>query len=233
MARLRRGDLPPRILCPPPGPLSRRLARQATHAEAPGINTVTANGKALFWQEARGANVLDVDGNRFVDLTSGFGAAAVGHRHPEVVAAVRKQAGILLHGLGDVHSHPDRPRLARQLLRLAPVDDAQVYFAVSGSDAVEIALKTTLLATGRNSILSFDPAYHGLSLGALQVTSRPEFRDPFSPHFHQNVHRLPFAHPVPSVDRCPESRYASSTSLTTRMRRWRWPSGPESVRRSR
>jgi 4-aminobutyrate aminotransferase-like enzyme len=140
--------------------------------------------------------VRDVDGNRFVDLTSGFGVAAVGHRHPRVVAAVRRQAGRLLHGLGDVHAHPLRVELAERLAARVPAAAGaagrRVYFAISGAEAVEIAVKTALLATGRPGVVAFDPAYHGLTVGALAVTSRPAFRDPFAPHLHPWVRRLPW-----------------------------------------
>ena len=199
MGKLRRGDLPPSILCPPPGPRSRRLARHSTRLEAPGINAVGPDGTTLVWQEAKGANVLDVDGNRYVDLTAGFGVAAVGHRHPAVVAAIRQQSGTLIHGLGDVHSHPRRSELAREVLKQTPVDAGQVFFGVSGSDAVEIAVKTAMLATGSAGVLTFEPAYHGLSLGALNLTSRPEFREPFAEHLHANVHRLSFGCPSAEI----------------------------------
>jgi len=201
VAQLRRGDLLPRILCPPPGPQSRRLARRSARYEAPGINAVRPDGTTLVWQEALGTNVLDVDGNRYLDLTAGFGVAAVGHRHAAVVAAIRDQAGLLVHGLGDVHSHLERSALAHQLLQLAPIEDAQVFFGVSGSDAVEIALKTALLATRRERVLVFEPAYHGLSLGALQLTSRPAFRQPFADRFRDTVDRLPFGCATGEIDR--------------------------------
>jgi len=76
-----------------------------------------------------------------------------------------------------------------------------VHFAISGADAIEIALKTALAATGRAGVLAFDPAYHGTTLGALAVTSRPEFRRPFAGHLHPQVVRLPFAAPVKEVAR--------------------------------
>jgi len=191
------GDLLPRMVTPPPGPRSRALSRRLAELEAPGVNTLPPGGEpSLLWEEARGANVRDVDGNVYIDLTSGFGVAAVGHAHPRVVAAVREQAGKLLHGLGDVHAHPLRVELAERLVRLAPVgnlqDNPQVYFAVSGADAVEIALKTALAATGRPGVLSFTPAYHGTTLGALAVTSRDDFRTPFAAHLHPYVRRIPF-----------------------------------------
>lgn len=191
--RLDRGDLLPRIVTPPPGPRSRALSARLAATEAPGVNTLVGDAPSLVWEEACGTNVLDVDGNRYLDLTAGFGVAAVGHRHPRVTAAVREQAGRLLHGLGDVHAHPLRPELAERLGRRAPVSggDPRLHFAVSGSDAVEVAVKTALLATGRPGVVAFQPAYHGLTLGALALTSRPHFRRPFAAHLHAHVHRLP------------------------------------------
>ncbi len=178
-----------------PGPRSRELSRRIAAVEAPGVNTLPSvpGAVSLFWEEAEGARVRDVDGTSYIDLTSGFGVAAVGHRHPRVVAAVREQAGRLMHGLGDVHGHPLRVELAETLVRLVPVDDPQVFFSISGSEAVEIALKTAVAATRRPGVLAFEPSYHGLTLGSLAVTSRPEFRQPFADHLHGHVHRLPFA----------------------------------------
>ena len=187
------GNRLPEILVPPPGPRSRELSAALGELEAPGVNTIAGGQPAIVWEEARGANVRDVDGNTYIDLTSGFGVAAVGHRHRQVVAAVREQAGRLLHALGDVMAHPLRVELARRLTALAPVDEPQVFFAISGAEAVEIALKTALGATGKPGILAFEPSYHGLTLGALNVTSREEFRDPFAAHLHGHVRRLPFA----------------------------------------
>ncbi|MBP1644296.1 MAG: aminotransferase class-III [Acidobacteria bacterium] len=202
MNGLERGDLPPEIVTPPPGPRSRALAARLARAEAPGINTLGPGDlPTVVWREALGANVLDVDGNRFVDLTSGFGVAAVGHRHPRVVAAVGAQAARLLHGLADAAAHPARLELAERLAALAPVDDARVHFAVSGADAVEIALKTAVAATGRARVLAFEPAYHGVSLGALAASSRPEFRAPFAAHLHAHVTRLAFGADPAAVDR--------------------------------
>ena len=201
MPELRRGDLLPKMIVRPPGPRARALARRLRHREAPGINTWVAGEAGVPWLAARGANVLDVDGNRYLDLTSGFGVAAVGHRHPRVVAAVRRQAGVLLHGLGDVAGHPERAALAEQLTALAPLPRAQVYLAASGAEAVEIALKSALLASGRPGIVAFEGAYHGLTLGALAVTSRPAFRRPFAAYLHRHVRRLPFG--------CPPERVAS------------------------
>lgn len=194
--------LAPALVTPSPGPRSRALARELGRLEAPGINTLPAGAAQeppILWQEARGSIVVDVDGNRYIDLTSGFGVAAAGHRHPAVTAALRRQSRILLHGLGDVHAHPLRVALAARLVELAPVDDPQVFFACSGAEAVEVALKTALAATGRPGVVAFTPAYHGLTLGALAVTSRPAFRSPFASWLHPHVRRLPFGCPPAEV----------------------------------
>jgi acetylornithine/succinyldiaminopimelate/putrescine aminotransferase len=193
-ATLGRGDRLPRVVTPPPGPRSRELSRRLAACEAPGVNTV-GEGPALLWQAARGANVLDADGNRYVDLTSAFGVALLGHRPPAVVAAVRRQAGRLLHGMGDLHAHPLRVELAGALAAAAPVPDGRVYFAASGSDAVEVALKTALLATRRPGVLAFAGGYHGLTLGPLAAGGRATFRDPFAAHLHGHVAHLPFGCP--------------------------------------
>ncbi|MEM9290445.1 MAG: aspartate aminotransferase family protein [Acidobacteriota bacterium] len=195
------GDELPLILHPPPGPVSLSLAESMRRYEAPAINTLYYDQPSLVWDRALGSNVWDVDGNRYVDLTAGFGVAAIGHRHPQVVAALTAQSQELIHGLGDVHSHPQRIELARRLADLAPIENAAVYFSISGSDAVEIALKTAVLATGRAHVLAFSPAYHGLTLGALAATSRPRFQAPFQPHLHSLVHRLPFGCPPAEIER--------------------------------
>lgn len=210
--RLARGDLLPRIVTSPPGPRSRGLSEEIGRREAPGINTLVGGAPSLFWHQALGANVLDVDGNRYIDLTAGFGVAAVGHRHPRVVRALRTQSGRLLHGLGDAHPHDLRPALATRLASLAPVhrdhptpDEVRAYFAISGADAVEIAWKTATLATQRAGVVVFRPAYHGLTLGALAFASREAFRAPFATALHPLVHRLDYGCDPAALERTLDS----------------------------
>jgi len=179
-----------------PGPESHALAERLSRVES--RNVTALEPVPIFWERAQGANLWDVDGNRFVDLTAAFGVANVGHAHPAVVAAISGQAESLLHGMGDVHP----PRVKVELLeRLAPLyprgDRAQApkvrtVLSSSGSDAVETALKTALLATGRAGVLAFEGAYHGLSFGALDVTWRKDFRDPFLARLPEATHFVPY-----------------------------------------
>ena len=170
----------------------RNIVRKLEQYEAPGINTLVRGQTDVVLASADGARVTDVTGRSYLDLIGGFGVALLGHRHPQVLDAVRHQMEHLVHGLGDVYANPPRARLARRLAQLAPWSEAKVYPAISGSDAVEIAIKTSVLATGRTKVLAFDPAYHGLTLGALQPTSRESFRSPFAAHAATHVQRLPF-----------------------------------------
>jgi 4-aminobutyrate aminotransferase/(S)-3-amino-2-methylpropionate transaminase len=125
--------------------------------------------------------VWDVDGNRFVDLTAGFGVANAGHGHPRAGAAVQQQAERLLHAMGDVHPAAVKVELLEALARHYPGGAAaRGVLGSSGSDAVEVALKTALVATGRAGVVAFEGAYHGLGFGALDTTWRGMFRDPFA-----------------------------------------------------
>jgi 4-aminobutyrate aminotransferase/(S)-3-amino-2-methylpropionate transaminase len=175
----------PKLRTAIPGPESQALARRLTRVES--RNVTALEPVPIFWERASGANLWDADGNLFVDLTAAFGVANVGHAHPEVVHAIATQADSLLHGMGDVHPPRVKVELLERLLELYPRGSedsppvaARAVLSSSGSDAVETALKTALLATGRPGILAFEGAYHGLSIGALDCTWRSDFREPFS-----------------------------------------------------
>lgn len=146
----------------------------------------------VFWEAARGGNVRDVDGNEYLDLTSAFGVALAGHAHPRVAAAISAQSDRLLHGMGDVHPPEAKLELLERITALAPWKHARAVLANTGAEAVEIALKTALLATGRPGILAFERCYHGLTLGALAVTNRALFRGPFEERLYRGVVRAPF-----------------------------------------
>ena len=161
-----------------PGPRSRELAARLARVESRNVTCLTP--EPIFWERARGANVWDVDGNRYVDLGAAFGVANVGHAHPRVVSAVAGQAAALLHGMGDVHPSAVKVELLEALAGRFPGGGAaRAVLGSSGSDAVEVALKTAALATGRSGVVAFEGAYHGLALGALDATYRETFRAPF------------------------------------------------------
>jgi 4-aminobutyrate aminotransferase/(S)-3-amino-2-methylpropionate transaminase len=149
----------------------------------------------LVWERASGTTVWDVDGRAYLDLTAAFGVAAVGHAHPAVAEAVARQAQALPHAMGDVHPARVTIELLERLQALAPPPLAVVQLGVTGSDAVETALKTAALATGRTGVLAFAGAYHGLSYGALGLTDRMHFRRPFAAQLAAHVEHAPWVGP--------------------------------------
>lgn len=185
------GTLLPRIRTAVPGPRSRDLAARLARVESRNITRISDTGP-IFWAEAAGANVRDVDGNTFVDLTAGFGVAAAGHGNPRVAAAASRQLGRLAHAMGDVHPADVKVELLERLAALAPGDLSVSILSSNGSDAVESALKTAVLATGRPGVVAFDGGYHGLGYGALAVTSGDRFRQPFLRQLYGGVRFAPY-----------------------------------------
>ena len=166
------------------------LASRLAAVESRGVTVL--NPAPPFWTEAEGAAVVDAEGRRYLDFSGAFGVALAGHRHPLVVRRVVEQAGRLVHGMGDVQPPVAKVEFLEALAALVPWPDAKAILGLSGSDAVEAALKTAHLATGRPGIVAFEGAYHGLSLGALAATHRDHFRLPFTQRLADHVAFAPF-----------------------------------------
>lgn len=189
------GTALPTLITDVPGPRSVALAEELSRVECPALTArrarraerTGASHDPISWHEARGANVRDVDGNVFVDLTGGFGAALFGHAHPPIVAAVQAQEQRLVHALGDVHPSDTKVRLLSALAALAPFP-ARVILGLSGADAVEAALKTAALSTRKPGVVAFHGGYHGLSHGPLAACGYGEgFRTPFAEQLNPHV----------------------------------------------
>jgi 4-aminobutyrate aminotransferase / (S)-3-amino-2-methylpropionate transaminase / 5-aminovalerate transaminase len=136
----------------------------------------------VYWVEAEGFRVRLDDGRELIDLTAGFGVAALGHRCKRLQQAVTSQP--VWHALGDL-MEADVTRRLRE--RLGPC-----RFGVTGEDAAEIGLRTALLATGKPGIVAFSGAYHGTGLLALAATGFTRFREPFEVWLPGPVHRYPY-----------------------------------------
>jgi len=192
----------PALVTEIPGPRSRELAASLRRHESRNV-TFLSDDFPIFWRRADGANVWDEDGNRFLDLTSAFGVAALGHTNARVREALAAQAGELLHAMGDVHPSVRKAELCARLSELTfekwGRGPGKVVLGNSGSDAVEIALKTSLLHSGKPGVIAFTGSYHGLGLGALSTTEIPFFREPFRAQLKEFATFVPF----PNCFRCP------------------------------
>ena len=185
------GSILPSLVAGPPGPRSRELANRLRSVESRNVTHLSENFP-VFWEEARGTNVRDVDGNVYVDFTGAFGVSLAGHAHPRVQRALVEQSERLIHGMGDVHPPALKVELLERLNTLAPWKETRTVLGSSGSEAMEAALKTAELSTGRSGVVAFEGAYHGLTLGSLAVTARSDFRDPFRARLHQGVSFAPY-----------------------------------------
>ena len=152
----------------------------------------------IVWERARDVFVWDADGKKYLDLSGAFGVAAAGHANSRVVKAGQKQMARLIHAMGDVHPHAGKAGLARELSRLtferwsSGKKTGKVIFSNSGFEAVESALKTAILDTGKQGIVAFTGAYHGLGYGALNATHRDFFRAPFYNQLREFGHFVRF-----------------------------------------
>ena len=180
-----------------PGPQSLADAATLRRYESRNV-TYTDAEYPIFWQRAEGTNVWDVDGNRFLDWTSAFGVAGLGHTNPAVRDALITQAGSLLHAMGDVHPTPLKAELCARLSALTferwGGGRGKTILGNSGFEAVEAALKTSLLHSGKPGVIAFHGAYHGLGYGALEVGGTPYFREPFRSQLRDFATFLPFPH---------------------------------------
>jgi 4-aminobutyrate aminotransferase len=134
-------------------------------------------------KRGRGVIVTDIDGNDFLDFSSGIAVTSTGHCHPDVVAAIQKQAGELIHMSGTDFYYESLVTLADWLSKIAPMPGPhRVYYGNSGAEAIECALKLARYHTGRQQIIAFFGAFHGRTMGALSLTaSKPQQRRRFAP----------------------------------------------------
>lgn len=175
-----------------PGPNAARIIAEDDRFLSPSYT----RSYPLVVKRGRGCRIEDVDGNSFLDFTAGIAVNSTGHCHPEVVAAVQRQAGELLHMSGTDFYYELMPQLAARLSSIAPMPGPhKVYFGNSGAEAVECALKLARYHTGRQNIISFVGSFHGRTMGALSLTaSKVQQKRRFAP-FVPGVHHVPYPNP--------------------------------------
>jgi 4-aminobutyrate aminotransferase len=187
----------PKIKTKLPGPNARRVLE----ADARLISPSYTRSYPLVAKRGRGVMVEDVDGNEFLDFSAGIAVVSTGHCHPEVVAAIQKQAAELIHMSGTDFYYESMTTLAERLSKVAPMKGPhRVYYGNSGTEAIEAALKLARYHTKRQGIVAFYGAFHGRTMGALSLTaSKPQQRRRFAP-LVPGVSHVPY----PNLYRRPE-----------------------------
>jgi 4-aminobutyrate aminotransferase len=158
----------PHLVTTLPGP----KAKQLVERDAAVVSPSYTRDYPLVAKIGRGAMIEDVDGNTFLDFAAGIAVCATGHCHPDVVAAIQKQASELIHMSGTDFYYPNLVELAEKLASIAPGKEAKrVYFGNSGAEAIEAAIKLVKYHTKRDKLIAFHGAFHGRTMGALSLTA--------------------------------------------------------------
>ena len=158
----------PHLVTALPGP----KAKQLVERDAAVVSPSYTRDYPLVAKIGRGAMIEDVDGNTFLDFAAGIAVCATGHCHPEVVAAIQKQASELIHMSGTDFYYPNLVELAEKLASIAPgKTPKRVYFGNSGAEALEAAIKLVKYHTKRDKLIAFHGSFHGRTMGALSLTA--------------------------------------------------------------
>src|SRR6202011_1031037 len=199
--------LGPKIKTALPGPNARRVLV----GDEKYISPSYTRSYPLVAKRGRGVIVEDVDGNEFLDFAAGIAVVSTGHCHPEVVAAIQKQAAELIHISGPDFYYEHMVRLAERLSTIAPMPGPhRIYYGNSGAEAIEAALKLARYHTGRQNVIAFFGGFHGRTMGALSLTaSKPQQRRRFAPLVPGVTHvRYPYAYRGCSGGPQEEERFA-------------------------
>ncbi len=175
-----------------PGPRGKAIIARDKQVMSPSL----PRSYPLIIDHAKGAEVWDIDDNRYIDFMTGIAVTSTGHAHPEVVAAIKEQAEKFLHiCLADFY-YEVAVELAEALDRIAPFkEDAQIYFTNSGAEALEAAIKLSRYVTKRTEFIAFQGAFHGRTIGALSLTaSKYRQREGFFP-LMPGVTHVPYPDP--------------------------------------
>ncbi len=133
-------------------------------------------------ERAEGSYIYTDDGKKLLDFTSGIGVTNTGHCHPKVVEAIREQAGLFLHAQANIVIHKPMLQLVEEIRKIVPPSIDSFYFANSGAEALENAVKIAKVATGRQNIIVFNGSFHGRTHATMALTtSKTGYRTGFGP----------------------------------------------------
>src|ERR1700694_2417660 len=169
----------PKLKTAIPGPNAKRILA----GDEKYISPSYTRSYPLVAKRGRGIVIEDVDGNEFFDFSAGIAVTSTGHCHPEVVAAIQKQAGERIQMSGTDFYYENMVELAARLSKIAPMAGPhRIYYGNSGAEAIECALKLARYHTKRQNVIAFFGAFHGRTMGALSLTaSKPQQRRRFAP----------------------------------------------------
>jgi 4-aminobutyrate aminotransferase len=169
----------PKLKTALPGPKAKRVLE----GDEKYISPSYTRSYPMVAKQGRGMVIRDVDGNEFLDFSAGIAVTSTGQCHPDVVAAIQKQAGELIHMSGTDFYYESMVTLAERLSKIVPMPGPhKFYYGNSGTEAIECALKLARYHTKRQNVIAFYGAFHGRTMGALSLTaSKPQQKRRFAP----------------------------------------------------
>lgn len=186
----------PEIKTALPGQKAKGVLRQESKYVSPSYT----RSYPLVIEKGSGVWVTDIDGNTFLDFSSGIGVVATGHSHPEVVDAIKKQAAKFIHMSGTDFYYSVQAELAEKLAEIVPgAKNKKVFFCNSGAEAVECAMKLARYHTRRPGYIAFTGAFHGRTFGALSLTASKAVQKKYFMPLLAGVTHVPYAY----CYRCP------------------------------
>lgn len=198
-----RTELPRIITEELPGPKAKKIIERREKSVPSAIRCVYP----VVIEKGEGAMIEDVDGNYFLDWIGGVGVLNIGFSHPEVVEAVKAQADKYFHGMFNVVTHEGYVELAEKLAQIAPVKGEQkkVFFANSGAEADENAVKIAKAFTKRPNIIVFSGAFHGRTLLTMSMTSKKAYAVGMGP-FPDGIYRAQFPYYYRNPEGMPQEK---------------------------
>lgn len=186
-----------------PGPKAKEVIERRAKATPVAIRC----GYPVVIKKGEGAMIEDVDGNKFLDWIGGVGVLNIGFSQPEVVEAVKSQADNYFHGMFNVVTHEGYVALAEKLSKIAPVkgEDKKAFFANSGAEADENAVKIAKAYTKRPNIIVFSGAFHGRTLLTMSMTSKKAYAVDMGP-FPDGIYRAQFPYYYRKPEGMPEEK---------------------------
>lgn len=196
-------ELPKIVTDAVPGPKAAAVLARRAKAIPSAIRTIYP----VVMDKAQGAIIQDVDGNKFLDFIGGVGVLNIGHCHPEVVEAVKAQADKYFHGMFNVVTHEGYVALAEKLNTIVPVkgDVKRTYFANSGAEANENAIKLAKAYTKRPNVIVFSGAFHGRTLLTMSMTAKKAYALGQGP-FPDGIYRAEFPYLYRKPEGMPEDK---------------------------
>lgn len=196
-------ELPKIITETVPGPKGKALIERRKNA----VPTAIGCSYPVVIERGEGAMIEDVDGNYFLDWIGGVGVLNIGFSHPEVIEAVKAQADKYFHGMFNIVTHEGYVELAEKIAEIAPVkgDKKKAYFANSGAESDENAVKIAKAFTKRQNIIVFSGAFHGRTLLTMSMTSKKAYAIGMGP-FPDGVYRAQFPYYYRKPEGMPEDK---------------------------